>query len=419
MHTSDEDRGANGSPATVIERRAKPSLSPASVDPFPASSATEGPTLTTHAPRTRWLASTLLLLVVLGIGAALAAWKRRALQAADAAAAALPEPMEAITVAVAKERQYARTTTAIGTVLALRSITLRNELPGTVQTVMLEPGQIVETGTVLVALDVAVEEAELRAQEAQAVLAETLLARLERASENRGASAMEVDRARAERDVARAQVERMKAVIARKTIRAPFRAVVGLADVHPGQYLDAGTRLTTLQGVDEAAHIDFTVAQAVAAGLQHGQRVEVIAGRQAEPVVAEIVAVDARVDPATRNAAVRARIQTGTPPSPGASVRVRVPIGEPQSVVAVPVSAVRKGPEGDHVFVIRPDERGSPRAHLRLVRSGAMLGDEMVVHEGLQAGEQVAASGSFKLRENALVAIAPDSADAGSGPQAR
>ena len=77
--------------------------------------------------------------------------------------------------AVAEERTHRRRPTAIGTVIALRSITLRNELAGTVRRVALEPGQIVEPGTVLVALDVSVEEAELAALEAQAQLADVSL----------------------------------------------------------------------------------------------------------------------------------------------------------------------------------------------------------------------------------------------------
>ena len=71
----------------------------------------------------------------------------------------------------------------------------------------------------------------------------------------------------------------------------------------------------------------------------------------------------------------------------------------------IPVSALRRGPAGDHVFVVSPDERGKMRAHERPVHSGAMLGDEIVILDGLQAGEQVAASGSFKLRESVLVAV--------------
>jgi len=357
--------------------------------------------------RRGWIGSSLLLVAVVGTGGSLAAWKYASIQETDAASANQPEPIESVTVAVAKKREHRRTTTSIGTVLALRSITLRNERPGTVRQVMLTPGQVVDMGTVLVALDVSVEEAELKAQKAQAVLAETMLSRMQRLGQNRVASDTDVDRARAERDVALAQIARTKAVMARKTIRAPFRARVGMADLHPGQYLEEGTQLTTLQGVDDAVHVDFSVPQLVAAGLRGGDRVSVFATSDSSPIAAAIVAIDARVDVTTRNTMVRARIESAASlPAPGASVRVRVPVGPPVMAIAVPASALRKGPGGDHVFVIAPDKEGKLRSRMRPVRSGAMLGDEVVILAGLSAGEQVAASGSFKLNEGTLVAIA-------------
>ncbi|HEU5040982.1 MAG TPA: efflux RND transporter periplasmic adaptor subunit [Gemmatimonadales bacterium] len=363
-----------------------------------------------------WIASTLLLGMILTTGAALAAWKYKAITASDAAAASQPEPMEMITTGVATEREYRPTTTSVGTVLALQSITLRNEVPGTVSRVGLVPGRIVQPGELLVALDVSVEQAELTALSAQAALAKTTLDRLEALSSHQAVSQEEVDQARAARDVAEAQIARTRAIIARKTIRAPFRARVGMADVHPGQYLNEGTELTTLQGVAEAAHVDFTVAQRVAEGLKVGDRVSVLAGAETAPVEARIVAVDARVDPTTRNASVRARVTDADRiPAPGASVRVLVPSGVSGTAVAVPVSALRKGPAGDHVFVIAADSAGKTRASLRTVRSGTVLDDSVLIHEGLKAGETVATSGSFKLREGVLVAVAPDSAAAAQG----
>jgi membrane fusion protein (multidrug efflux system) len=221
-----------------------------------------------------------------------------------------------------------------------------------------------------------------------------------------------VDQARAQRDVALAQMARTRAVIAKKVIRAPFRARVGIADVHPGQYLNEGTDLTTLQGVADAAHVDFTVAQRVAGGLHVGDSVAVSSGSDGVAVPARIVAVDARVDPTTRNAMVRARIVGDATPSPGASVRVLVPVGPTTTVVSVPVSALRKGPGGDHVFVIAADTTGKSRAHLRPVEGGPVLGEEVLILGGLAAGEQVATSGSFKLREAALVALADSSRQA-------
>ena len=80
-------------------------------------------------------------------------------------------------------------------------------------------------------------------------------------------------------------------------------------------------------------------------------------------------------------------------------------MGAPTEAVVVPVSALRKGPGGDHLFVIVPDEQGKPRARLRPVEAGEMLGDSILILDGLQAGEQVAASGAFKLREGVLVVV--------------
>ena len=352
----------------------------------------------------RWVAPSVLLASLAVIAGSLVAWKSHSLEQADAAAAKQPEPMESVTVVTAKQAEHRPSMTTIGTVVALRSITLRNELAGTVQRVHLEPGQIVEAGAVLVALDVSVEQADLKALKAQAELAEITLARVQRMIEKHAISEMERDNAVAQRDVAFSQVARMQAVIARKIIRAPFRARVGISDVHPGQYLNEGTQLTTLQGVDDSVYVDFSVPQHVAATLRPNETVNVFGTEDPAPIAAKVLAIDSRVDRATRNAMVRARIDSTSPSSsPGASVRVSVPTGPARSAIIVPVSALRKGPGNDHVFVLEPAKDGSLRAHMRPVIAGAVLGDEVVINKGLAAGERVASSGSFKLREAALV----------------
>jgi membrane fusion protein (multidrug efflux system) len=361
-----------------------------------------------------WVRSSLLFLLIAAAGAGLALSKHASLRDAEADSANQPEPVESVTAAAARQLAYRGTTSSIGTVLALQSITLRNEVPGKVARVSLTPGQVVDAGTLLVALDVAVEQAELRALEAQASLAEAMLERAQNLRQQGIVPATELDRARAERDVALAQIARTRAIIERKTIRAPFRARVGIADVHPGQYLDEGTVLTTLQGVADAAHVEFAVEQRVASGLRDGESVQVFPPGAEAPIAARVVAIDARVDATTRNAKVRARI-AGEAPAPGASVRVEVPLGPPRNVVAVPASALRKGPDGDHLYVLAPEGASRARARLRRVRSGPLLGDEVVIHEGLAAGEQVAASGSFKLREAVLVAIAEHGGPGASG----
>lgn len=359
----------------------------------------------------RGVAGFVLVGVVLGTGAVLAGWKQGANRDAAAAAANQPEPVERVALANAQATEHHATTTAIGTVLALRSITLKNEVAGSVARASLKSGEIVEAGTVLVALDTSVELAELRALEAQARLAETMTQRRVELLKAGATTQDEVDQVSAQRDVAHAQSARLRALIAKKTLRAPFRARVGLADVHPGQYLNVGVELTTLQGVADAVHVDFSVAQSVAAGIQLGSSVEVRTS-QGQTLTAKVVAVDARVDPTTRSALVRARLEGGDRgPAPGASVRVLLSVGESGQAVVIPVSALRKGPEGDHVWVVTPDASGALRAHERKVESGPALGETVIVLSGVQAGEQLAASGSFKLREGVKVQAEPAPAD--------
>ena len=127
------------------------------------------------------------------------------------------------------------------------------------------------------------------------------------------------------------------------------------------------------------------------------------------PLPARIVEIDSRVDPQTRNAMVRAQIDGAHGPAPGASVRVQVPAGVSGKAVAIPVSALRKGPGGDHVFLLARDKEGKLRAQERPVTSGEVIGDSILIYKGLAPGDLVATSGSFKLRDQVLVMLAGDS----------
>ncbi len=363
----------------------------------------------------RVLGTILLFAVVAGITVGLIYYKRGKVDAAAAQAAATPEFSAAIECATVHTVLYTQTSTAIGTTRALRSITLRNELPGTVRAVHLQTGGVVDAGELLVELDVAVEEAQLAALEAEARLAETMLGRMERALEQQGASAADVDRARAERDMANANVARLRALLEQKRLRAPFRARVGLVDLQIGQYLEPGTLIATLQGIDDAVHVDFAVTQEVARRLEVDTTIEVVIARGGAPVPAKIVALDARVDVNTRNTWIRAELRGVDPlPRPGASVRVRVPVAAPREVTVVPVSALRRGPDGSSVWVLQSDGKGNMRAHPRSVASGTVLGDEVVVESGLETGEKVAADGSFKIKYPGMLVTLPKEQAAGN-----
>jgi membrane fusion protein (multidrug efflux system) len=194
------------------------------------------------------------------------------------------------------------------------------------------------------------------------------------------------------------------------TIAAPFRARAGMRTVHEGQYLAEGTDVVMLQELTDRIYLDFAVPQENAPRVVPGTTVMATGALLGpDPVKIEVVAVDAAVNNETRNLRVRAVVDNPRGALvPGMFVQVRVPTDAPVSRVVIPSTAVRRAPYGASVFVIGKDEKdGSVRAKQRFVTLGPAVGNDVIVLEGLRSGERIAAAGSFKLRDGAMVMEAP------------
>ncbi len=354
------------------------------------------------------------LVAIAAVVAALAGFKYWRVSSMIAAASAFGEPAEAVQVAAARTVTWQAESSAAGTVVAKQFVTLRNELAGTVTDVHFRSSQIVEQGQPLLELDTRTERAELRSAEADIGLARLTVDRTRKLVEQRVASQAEVDRAEAQLAQVEARRDVIATAIARKVLRAPFRGRIGLRDVHPGQYLSEGTELTTLESAAETVYVDFRLPQETAARLTTGNAVRVAGGALVEPATAIVRAIDARADEASRTVRVRAEVEgLSDVLKPGTFVDVTVATSEVRTVLAVPLAAVRRAAYGDHVFVIGAAAAGDkgPRAEQRFIRTGPPTGSDIIVLDGLAAGEQVATAGSFKLRQGSLVRItAGDSA---------
>ncbi len=345
--------------------------------------------------------SVALIAVVACIGAGLAWFKYR--QIADASQqGAPPEAPESVTISSAKSVPMRLSVTAIGTIRAPRSITLQNELAGMVTSIGFQAGDVVEAGQVLVNLDHRVEDAMLLSALAKQKMAKSMLERNRRVALANASSANEIDQAEADMAQGDAEVARLKAVIEKKTLVAPFRAKTGLIDTHVGQFLSEGTQLTTLQGIDDYVEVDFMMPQFVADAVEIGQTVSLLL--PPEVLEAELIAMDAIADRSTRNLLGRARLKN--PPrylQPNDAVKVQVHYGTEMTVVAVPAEAIRRSPAHDFVYVAQPDHTGGLRALHRRVELGQTLDNDVVISSGIEAGESVVVNGSFKLHDNALV----------------
>src|SRR5919204_4492708 len=201
-----------------------------------------------------------MLAITATLVAALGFVKFKQIQTAIGQAAAFQPPPEAVTTIVASQEPWPSTLSAIGTVAAVQGVTVSADLPGTVETIGFESGQIVREGEVLALLDTRQEQAQLAAAEAQRELALLNFQRMQGLLNENVISRAEFDRATADYRQTDAHVGEIRAAIERKTIRAPFSGVLGIRHVNLGQYLSGGDALVTLQSMNPI-YVNFGVPQ--------------------------------------------------------------------------------------------------------------------------------------------------------------
>ena len=156
----------------------------------------------------------------------------------------LAPPLETpIAVSIEKSTavDYRYSTTVIGTVLAPRSIMLSNEVAGTV-THIVKSGEDVAEHQKLVELDASVEGARLISAKARLKMSESTLSRTRLAAKNRAVSELEVEEAESLYSQAAAEIIELEAMIAKKTLLAPFPSRIGLCNTHVGQFLSSGSQ---------------------------------------------------------------------------------------------------------------------------------------------------------------------------------
>lgn len=346
----------------------------------------------------------MVVIAIAGISGGLTLYKQREFEAANAAAAQGFEPAAAVVTVRARKGSWSATSRAIGTVVAQRQIELRNELPGAIAEMGFKSGDIVEAGQTLVQLDVRQEQASLAAAQAEARLTKLTLDRKQSLQGSPAFSAQDVDKSREEFAAADARAQSLSVIIDKKKVVAPFRARVGITNLQPGAYLDAGTVIGRIQGIDADAYVDFNLPQDSAAAIKAGSTVTVTgAGIPGGSASAKIVAEDDSVDGGSRAIRFRAVLSgLGEAIRPGTFVDVTAVVSTPREAVMVPLTALRRSPSGQHVFVII-EEDGKTRARERPVQTGPVQEQDIAIEKGLAVGELVAAQGSFKLRDGALV----------------
>ena len=275
------------------------------------------------------------------------------------------------------------------------------EIAGTVTEIDFDSGATVAKGDLLVRLDSSSEEAQLRADEAQAQLAKLNLDRARKLRETSTISQSDLDTADAAVKQMEANADDVRAIIAKKTIRAPFAGKLGIRQIDLGQSLDVGKSIVSLQALSPAV-ANFSLPQQDVARLRVGLPAQVTTDTYPGEIFdGTLVAINPDLDQATRNVALQVLITNQDERLAAGDVRACGP-GLP-GIAAGPGHPGHGGPEralwrlGVCHRAVHQQRGRAGGAVKQFIRLGRTRGDFVSVTAGLKPGQRVVSSGVFKL----------------------
>ena len=348
-----------------------------------------------------------------GPGAGLAG-SAQPVQAGGAAALPSPQPAVPVVLAVAQSRRVPLRLKAVGRIEPFSSVTLRARMDGQVASVNWQAGQHVARGQVMATMDARVPRAQLA--QAQANLARDQ-AQLDKARSDLaryGGLVQQGFVSAAQLEVYRAALATLEATVAADaaaidlartqldytTLRAPIDGVAGAVLAYPGNVVKANDTVLAVINQVRPVYATFGLPEQELADIHDaraaGRRlpVRVAVPGSAEAHDGELVFVDNAIDAATGTIQLKARFANARERlTPGQFVEVALTVRELPEAVLIPPEALQTGPQGGFVYVARPDRT----VELRPVRTLSGGEPQLVVTQGLAAGEQVVTDGQLRL----------------------
>ena len=294
---------------------------------------------------------------------------------------------------------------AVGTIKAVRGVELTSETSGVITAIHFDSGEEVQAGQLLLVLNDEVEQASRQNDIASLELAKILFARDRRLVDQKSIPQSQYDQSRADLSRAKAQLAETGARLKNKRIHAPFRGTLGIRKVDLGDYISPGTIIATLQDMSEL-EIDFTLPARFAPRLRPGLKISLTVGAFPEQIFnAELVALDARVDPGTRSLLLRARLLESEGLLPGMFANLRIDLDRRAAFVTVPETSVSYSLQGNVVHVIEATDEGDLTAVSRIVIVGEVRAGRVAILDGLAADERIVTVGQNKLYRGVKVII--------------
>jgi len=312
-------------------------------------------------------------------------------------------PPMPVDVDVARRGTVVDAVQATGRIEAIQAVELRSDEQGRILELLFAEGQAVAAGTPLVRIDDALLRAQAERARADRDLAQQQLERVRRLRAENAASPADLERVEAAARSADAGLGVLELQIERSTVRAPFAGHVGQRFVSAGDYVTTATPLLTLQTTDPQ-HAVIEVAERYAADLHRGQDVEfTVAAHPRRTFRARVAFIDPVVQPESRTIVVKA--VAANPDQllkAGMFIEARLATTTRTGAIVVPEDAVQPLRTGNVLWAVVDG-----KASRRVVELGTRSAGVVEIRSGVAEGEQVVVGGLERMAEGMPVAPQP------------
>lgn len=287
-----------------------------------------------------------------------------------------------------------------GTILANEEVELRSEISGKIIKILFKEGSFVNKGDLLIKINDADLQAQLRRAESKVKLSEEKETRQRQLRDGNLISQEEYDNTLGELHVNQADLDLIKAQIDKTEIRAPFSGVVGLRSVSEGSYVTTSTVIARLQNFN-SIKVDFSIPERYSASVKTGDELEFKISGSSNVFKAKVYAIEPKIDPGTRTLRIRAICSAIYKELiPGAFANVELSLKQIADAILIPTVSIVPELKGQKVFLYK---NGVVVA--QNVETGIREETRVQITSGLQSGDTVITSGILQIKPKSKVKI--------------
>jgi len=298
-----------------------------------------------------------------------------------------------VTVGIIRSSELENKLFATGSMLSNEEVVLMPEISGRIEKIYFREGSRVNKGDMLVKIDDADLQAQLKKLTLQQKLAEESEGRHKKLLAVNGISQESYDIALNQSNTMKADIELNTAHLSKTVIRAPFSGVIGLKNISEGSYVSPDVRIATLQQTDPIK-IDFSIPEKYATMVRVNDEIHFTVPGNDSTFKGNIYAIEPRIDPVTRTLPLRAMSNNRSGRLiPGSFARIELVMSKIKDAVMIPTQALIPELKGQMVFVVK-DGKAAPVK----VKTGIRTDTEIQVTDGLKQGDSLIVTGIMQVR---------------------